>query len=292
MADRNSVDGSRIFANDRVVLGCAWAQGGRDYMQDAFNITLSTRTADSHLDFFGVFDGHGPNGENISKFVAYKLCDAAVQQYNKTKQTFPQAIETACLLLDEEMRSTAMLMDEDGVVLGGSTCCVVWVKKKEIFSCNLGDSRFILAYNGKAVAVTEDHKPNVHTERVRIYQAGGHVDDMRVNGILGVARSFGDYMFKTQRNRGPHQQLVSSLPDIRTVEIDEHINFLVLASDGIWDMMSNQGTVDFIVNRMRNGVALNEICEQVIDNCRIPIDPVTGMGADNMTIIIAVLRDQ
>lgn len=259
-------------------------------MQDAFSINLNTATKDGEVDFFGVFDGHGPNGENISRFVAYKLCDMVVSQYSKKNQSFPQAIETACLLLDEKMRSTKELMDDDGVVLGGSTTCVVWVKGSEIFSCNVGDSRFILAYNNKAVPVTEDHKPTLNTERVRIYQAGGHVSDARVNGILGVARSFGDFMFKTQKNRGPHEQLVSCLPDVRTVEIDNRIDFLVIASDGIWDMMTNQQTVDFIIKRMHKTVPLNEICEQLIDNCRIPIDPLTGLGADNMTVIIAVLR--
>ena len=285
-----AMDGSHLFANDRVVLGVAWAQGGRDYMQDAFGINLNTETKDGEVDFFGVFDGHGPNGENISRFVALKLCDMVVSRYNKNNPGFPQAIETSCLVLDEKIRNTKELMDENGVVLGGSTTCVVWVKDKEIFSCNVGDSRFILAYSGKAVAVTEDHKPTLNSERGRIYKAGGHVSDARVNGILGVGRSFGDFMFKMQKNRGPHEQLVSCLPDVRTVEIDDRIDFMVIASDGIWDMLTNQQVVNFIIKRMQKTVPLNEICEQLIDSCRIPIDPFTGLGADNMTVIIAVLR--
>ena len=284
------MDGSRLFSNARVVLGVAWAQGGRDYMQDAFSLSLSCATKEAEVDFFGVFDGHGPNGENMSRFVAYKLCDMVLEEFARPNQSFPQAIETACLMLDRDMESTPELMEDDGQVLGGTTASVVWIKKNEIYSCNIGDSRFILSYNGKAVPVTEDHKPDNDTERMRIVQAGGFVEDGRVNGILGVARAFGDFMFKDAKKKKPHEQLVSVLPDVRTVQIDEGIDFLVIASDGIWDMMDNQQVVQFIIARMNKTMPLNVICEELIDNCRIPIDPVSGLGADNMTCIIAVLR--
>ena len=81
------MDGSRLFSNSRVVLGVAWAQGGRDYMQDAFSLSLSCATKEAEVDFFGVFDGHGPNGENMSRFVAYKLCDTVLEQFAQPSQS-------------------------------------------------------------------------------------------------------------------------------------------------------------------------------------------------------------
>ena len=66
---------------------------------------------------------------------------------------------------------------------------------------------------------------------------------------------------------------------------------MVVASDGLWDMMTNDETVHFIVNRMKNDTPLPRICEELIANCEIPIDPDTGMGMDNITIIIALFRD-
>ncbi len=283
------MDDSHLFTNDMVILGVAFAQGGRDYMQDAFSINLNTKAKGEDIAFMGVFDGHGPNGENVARFIAYNLSEEVLEQYN-SGQSFPQSIETACLLLDDRMRRTKKLMDEEGTVIGGTCCNAIWIKGKKIYSCNVGDSRFIVAYNEKAVAITEDHKPHIGSERIRIYQAGGHVSDQRVNGVLGVARSFGDYMFKQDDKKEAHEQLVTCLPDVRTVDIDSSIDFMVLASDGIWDMMTNQETVDFIIERMHKTVPLDQIGEELIDNCRIPIDPATGLGADNMTVIIAVLK--
>ena len=284
-----SMDGSQLFSNDRVILGVAFAQGGRDYMQDAYSINLNTHAKKDEIAFMGVFDGHGPNGENIARFIAYNISEQVLDQYTNG-QSFPQSIETACLLLDDRMRLTKKLMDTDGLVLGGTTCNAVWIKGKKIYSCNVGDSRFIVAYNEKAVPITEDHKPHLQSERVRIYQAGGHISDGRVNGILAVARSFGDYMLKEDNDKESHEQKITSLPDVRTVDIDSSIDFMVLATDGIWDMMTNQETVDFIIERMHKTVSLDRIGEELIDNCRIPVDPATGLGADNMTVIIAVLK--
>ncbi len=284
------MDGQHMFSNHRVHVGVAFAQGGREYMQDAFSINLNQPTKDDDVAFMAVFDGHGPNGENVARFVASHLSDAVLELYN-AGSSFPQSIEAACFKIDEQMRSVTALMDEDGIVLGGTTCNAIWIKGKDIYSCNVGDSRLIVAYNERAVAITEDHKPHLNTERLRIFKAGGHVNDLRVNGILGVARSFGDFMFKNQKRKGPHEQLVTVLPDVRTVEVDPKIQFLVLATDGIWDMMTNKETVDFIVDRMHKRDPLPGICRELIDNCRIPIDPMTGLGADNMTVIIAVLRE-
>ncbi len=285
------MDGSKVFANDRIVLAVAWARGGRDYMQDAFSVNLTTRTKDGPLDFFGVFDGHGPNGENVSKFVAYKICQVVERQYDRTAQTFPQAIESACLLLDERLRKTAFLKDETGRVPGGTTCNAVWVKGRELHSCNLGDSRFVVAYDGRAVAVTDDHRATRRTEMARVYRAGGHVVDARVNGILSVTRAFGDFAFKSQRHLGPHEQLVSALPDVRTVDVDEHLDFMLVASDGVWDAVTNEEAIDFVIRLMKRAVPLPDICKRLIEACTVPVDPLLGIGSDNMTVIIALFRE-
>ncbi len=258
-------------------------------MQDAFIVHLGT--GKEAFDYFGVFDGHGPNGEHVARYSANNLGEIVDSQYAETRD-FALSIETGCLMLDDQLRENPKLMDETGVVHGGTTCCVVWVSgdREELYNCNIGDSRFILCYNGNAVAISEDHKPTMRTERARVYKAGGHISDMRVNGILGVSRTLGDFAFKSQPHLPVHQQLVSCVPDVRTVEIDENVQFLVIASDGIWDMLTNEETVEFIINLMEKEVPLQEICEQLIDSCRIPVDPETGLGSDNMTVIIAIFR--
>jgi len=56
------MNGSKVFVNSRIMLAVGWTQGGRDYMQDSFALSLSSRSRNREIDFFGVFDGHGPNG--------------------------------------------------------------------------------------------------------------------------------------------------------------------------------------------------------------------------------------
>ncbi len=261
-------------------------------MQDAFSLNLNSSTRESNMDFFGVFDGHGPNGENISTHVAQNLSDFVLTDYLEDKtSTFPQSIESGCLLLDSQMKSSQSLMSSDGTVMGGSTACAVWMLDEYIYSGNVGDSRFVLSYNGKAYNVSEDHKPSSDLEKLRIESFGGFVRNNRVNGSLGVARAFGDYHFKTRTDLGAHQQLVTAVPDVRTVEIEDDIDFLVVASDGVWDIMTNQQVVDFIFNLMRKKVPINQICEAILKNCTLPINPSSGLGSDNMTVIIVVLRD-
>ena len=281
-------DGSKFFSNHRLILGVAWAQGGREYMQDAFSLNLgNSGIKESNMDYFGVFDGHGPNGENISTHVAQNLNDFVVADYIEDKSsTFPQSIENGCLQLDTQMRKDQSLMSHNGNVLGGSTACAVWVMDEYIYSGNVGDSRFIISYNGKAYNVSEDHKPSSSEEKNRIESFGGFVKNNRVNGGLAVSRSFGDYQYKTRTDLDSHQQLVTAIPEVRTVEIEPDIDFLVIASDGVWDLMTNQQVVDFIMNRM----PINLIGEAILQNCTLPINPSSGMGSDNMTVIIVILR--
>ena len=289
-------EGSKLFFNDRLAVGVAWAQAGRDYMQDAFSLSLSSTARGVPVDFMGIYDGHGPNGENIAREVAENLCDEVIRHYETDKSyTFSQAIEMGCVLLDDRIRSDPDLkiLDENGEerVYGGSTSCSVWIKEGTIYNGNVGDSRFILSYNGRAIPISIDHKPQSPAEKARIRNAGGYVsEDERVNGILAVSRSFGDYIFKEDKSLQVFEQLVTAVPDVRTVEIDENIDFLVVSSDGVWDMMSNQEVVDAVIDGMVNGTHLNKICLDIINNCKMPINPMTGQGSDNMSMILAMFR--
>ncbi len=233
------MEGSKIFSNNHLVLGVAWSQAGRDHMQDAFSLSLSCSAKDSDLDFFGVFDGHGPSGEVMSRHVACSICEVVLKYFTRdAKHTLPQSIEMGCLILDAQIRTDPDIVASavDGAVLGGCCCCAVWLMDGCIYSGNLGDSRFILSYNGRAVPVTVDHKPSQSAETARIVKAGGFVANDRVNGVLGVARSFGDFNFKERQDLGPHEQLVTALPEVRTVDIDdkEHIPHTENASRSVF----------------------------------------------------------
>ena len=67
---------------------------------------------------------------------------------------------------------------------------------KLIICANAGDSRSVVSVGGKAVELSYDHKPDVVTERKRVMQAGCHVEDGRVNGVIAVSRAIGDWEYK------------------------------------------------------------------------------------------------
>ncbi len=282
--------GSKLFSTNKVVIGVSWTQGGRDYMQDCYAVSLDRRVNEERIDFFGVFDGHGPFGELISNFVANNLCGLALYQYKRLGISFEECLEAACLVVDEKILQTHEFMD-GGVIEGGTTACAVWIIHDTIYSCNVGDSRFILSYHGKAVQITADHKATTPAEVMRIKENGGFIEANRVNGILAISRTFGDGYLKG-RPGGPHKQMGCAIPDIRTVKIDADIDFLVVASDGIFDTLSNQKVVDIVFAEMKKLTPLPQIAHEIVSHAMFPCNPHTGIGPDNTTCIVTLLRNR
>lgn len=90
----------------------------------------------------------------------------------------------------------------------------------------------------------------------------------RVNGSLAVSRALGDYEYKNVEGRGPCEQLVSPEPEIfMHTRDDAEDEFLVLACDGIWDVMSNEDLCQYIHSRLLVTDNLQEVTSQVIDAC-------------------------
>lgn len=80
---------------------------------------------------------------------------------------------------------------------------VCLVTETEIYVANAGDSRCVLSINGKAEAMSHDHKPDNPDELSRIKRAGGKVTDGRVNGNINLSRALGDFEYKSNTNLKP-----------------------------------------------------------------------------------------
>jgi serine/threonine protein phosphatase PrpC len=172
----------------------------------------------------------------------------------------------------------------------GCTAVSVLIHHNKVTVANTGDSRCVMSRRGEAVPLTLDHKPIIYEEAQRIIRAGGFVRDNRVNGALNVSRTLGDLDFKRNVDLPHTEQMVVATPDITDLELREGDEFLILACDGIWDVMSNQEAVDFARKRIRQGQSLKSICEQMCDFCLAP--DLKGMcrGADNMSVILVLFR--
>ncbi|KAG8536741.1 hypothetical protein GDO81_025765, partial [Engystomops pustulosus] len=169
---------------------------------------------------------------------------------------------------DEEMMPGMDGKEEPGSD-SGTTAVVALIRGKQLIVANAGDSRCVLSEGGKAVDMSYDHKPEDELELARIKNAGGKVTmDGRVNGGLNLSRAIGDHFYKRNRNLPPEEQMISALPDIKVLTLNEEHEFMVIACDGIWNVMSSQEVVDFIQERINQPddsgepVSLSSIVEE------------------------------
>ena len=115
-----------------------------------------------------------------------------------------------------------------------------------VYCANAGDSRAVASSKGQAIELSEDHKPDLPTERSRVIQAGHIVEDGRVDGIIAISRAIGDWEYKST-NLEASKMAVSSFPEVRSIEINKDLDFVICACDGIWDCMTSQAACDFVV---------------------------------------------
>ena len=105
----------------------------------------------------------------------------------------------------------------------------------------------MLARQGRAMDLTTDHVPTIQSETERIHRAGGSVVRGRVQGVLGVSRAFGDIEFKLLKEKSWGSEfaadLISVEPEICVVEIQPEDEFIIIASDGLYDCFTSQRVV-------------------------------------------------
>lgn len=170
--------------------------------------------------------------------------------------------------------------------MSGCTATTAIVTNDRIYVANSGDSRTIIGVKGIAKPLSFDHKPQNEGERARIVAAGGFVESDRVNGNLALSRAIGDFDFKRSVTRPPEEQIVTAFPDVMEHQISPDDEFLVLACDGIWDCMHSQTVIEFVRRGIADKQKLAYICENIMDHCLAPASDMSGIGCDNMTILI------
>lgn len=106
----------------------------------------------------------------------------------------------------------------------------------------------------------------------------------RVNGSLAVSRALGDYDYKCVDGKGPTEQLVSPEPEVfEMVRAPEQDQFVILACDGIWDVMSNEELCEFVKSRLEVSDDLERVCNEVVDTC------LHKGSRDNMSVVLVCL---
>jgi protein phosphatase 1G len=101
--------------------------------------------------------------------------------------------------------------------------------------------------------------------------------------------------YKLDKKLAPEHQMITAVPEIKTIPITSDLKFLFIACDGIWDCLTSQEAAEFIgerVEKYRKAGKLSGIVEQMFDTI-IASDVASseGIGCDNMTAVIIMFKN-
>ena len=267
---------SEDAASSLLSYGFSCMQGWRRSMEDSHTAILTENGG-----FFAVYDGH--SGQATAQFCGKHLYNYVTETPSFKLGKYAKALYEAFISID------LFLHKHQPRDRSGCTAVAVLIEGDEILCANAGDSRGVLCRGGEAVPLSFDHKPYSPTELARIEKAGGFVANRRVNGVLALSRAIGDFSFKCNTRVPWEEQAVTSAPDVKSLTIDkDRDEFVVIACDGIWDVMTNEQVVTMVRSLFSQGVALSTICEQLMHQCLSP-HPF-GLGCDNMSVIIVSFK--
>ncbi|KAJ0229420.1 protein phosphatase 2C 13 [Hirschfeldia incana] len=230
----------------------------RDTMEDEhiciddLSTHLSSRSFSLPSAFYGVFDGHG--GSEASLYMKENLTRLFFQD-----AVFPEMLSTIVddfflQELESSHRKAFALADlamaDESIVRAscGTTALTALIIGRHLVVANAGDCRAVLCRRGVAVDMSFDHRSTYEAERRRVEGLGGYFEDGYLNGVLAVTRAIGDWELKSPSSSS--SPLISD-PEIRQLVLTEEDEFLILACDGIWDVLSSQNAVSNVRQGLR-----------------------------------------
>jgi len=194
------------------------------------------------MGLFGVYDGHG--GEKAANYLKDNLhINILNQKQHLQEGNIREAILAGFLITDKQFRTTARAEGWND----GSTALVIILTNNKLVVGHVGDTRAVLCRGKRALEMTSDHKPDRPDELDRIESEGGEVTSdsatgwvPRVNGHLAVSRAFGDIRLKE-----PVSYVIAD-PELNEIILVPDDQFIIVASDGLWDVITNQEAVDTV----------------------------------------------
>ena len=245
----------------------------RNYMEDRFSILINFPNNEEKA-LFAIFDGHG--GSTISEFLCQNFISFFMKQYQKNEvKNYEKIFQKTFSSLNDEIKkipnsykmgSTAtiiLLTKETDQILGS---------QKVIYCANIGDTNCELFSKSNCKRISYEHRCNDPVEENRIKKGNGSIINGRVGGIISVTRAFGDFQCKDFG-------LICE-PYINKVNVNfNEKNFLILATDGIWDFVSEEDIYFITMNNTDSMV----ICRDVVDKAKV------NGSTDNMTCMVISL---
>nr|GMC85315.1 probable protein phosphatase 2C 60 [Ipomoea batatas] len=231
--------------------------------------------------FVGIYDGHG--GPETSRFINDNLFHYLKRFVSEQQSMSVEVIRKAFKATEEGFNRvvSAQWPVKPQIAAVGSCCLVGVICSGSLYIANLGDSRAVLGRLVKAtgeilaVQLSAEHNASIESVRQELQSLHPHDSQIvvlkhnvwRVKGIIQITRSIGDvYLKKAEFNREPlyakfrlrepfKKPILSSDPSISVLQLQSHDQFVIFASDGLWEHLSNQEAVDIVQHHPRNGIA-------------------------------------
>ena len=222
----------------------------RNSMED-FPKIIDKYMNDNTKGLFCLYDGHG--GSEPVKYVCERVPEIFSKFLNETKNNIEKSLVYTFQKIDDELK---LYSDSENV---GTTACLIYIYKdadiitggrKTIYCANIGDTRSVLLNNSSFKRMSYDHKCTDESEVARIRKVGGIVFNGRVFGQLALSRALGDHAMKKYG--------VICTPYINKHILTEKDKYIVICSDGVWDVLSD-GDVFDISTKIKTSEELSSV---------------------------------
>ena len=248
----------------------------------------SRRTA-----LFAVYDGHGQGGELVSQYALHEV-QRRLEIHPSFKTDLQRAFHETFLAVDDSLRYEPLIEP----YYAGTTAVVALFRDQTLTLANAGDSRAVLAQRSgnswKALDLTVDQNPDSPAEQARIERMGGFVSPPPGPGLsarvwldsdltqigLAMARSIGDHAIA--------EVGVIAEPVVTTHTVGPHDDFLLLASDGVWEFLSSQEAIDIVGEHLEERGA-TKACQALIEAAASRWHDEEGEYRDDITAIVVRL---
>ena len=220
----------------------------RDYMEDKGKSILNFNSNPDNA-LFCLFDGHG--GGEVSKFLQENFPKFMKESLPINNENYNIKLNDLFLKLDDKIK-------ENNFYQVGATACIVFISRENggrvLYCANVGDTRCVLIKTLEAKRLSYDDRASDENEYNRIMKQGGVVFGGRVYGQLMLSRAFGDWELKSYG--------VICEPHITKINIDDDDKYIVIASDGVWDVLED----DDVYRLSKSANNSMDLCKDIMKN--------------------------
>lgn len=267
-------------------------QGPRRYMEDAVDASSDffaegPGPPTEPTEFYAVYDGHG--GSAAVEFVHTEIPRLLRCHEGLRNDRIQEALHEVFIKTDEKLlKRFREAGHEEGRPQGeyslssGCVACALLLRGTRLHIANLGDCRALLCKAGECVSLTQDHRAEVNDdERQRLEDLGVEVSaDGYLHGRIAVSRAFGDWAWDAQEKCLG----IICQPDVTETEVTDDTEFLLMASDGIFEKMPPKEAVLTVRRRLRTTRSPREAAETLIKN------GIARKGSDNLSVMVVAFN--